>query len=118
MQFSERRVEGAVVVALSGDGIGAEPSTLKELITSLLARGERRIVLDVEHLRTMDSTGLAEIVASYKATVATGGMLKMAGAKGHIRRLLQVTKVDTFIHVYESEAEAIASFDVAGSRSS
>lgn len=118
MQFSERQVGGVVVVALSGDGIGSEPSALKELILSLLNRQHRRIVLEVEHLRTMDSTCLAEIVASYKATVASGGMLKISSANAHVRRLLHVTRVDTFIQLHDSEADAIASFDVAVNRSS
>jgi anti-anti-sigma factor len=118
MQLRQRQVEGAIVVDLSGDGTGSEPSILKELVTSLLNRGHRRIVLNGEDLRSIDSTCLAEIVASYKATVVAGGMLKMAPANAHIRRLLQVTRVDTFIHVYDSEADAIASFDVAESRKS
>jgi anti-sigma B factor antagonist len=113
MEFSERQVGGAIVVALSGDGIGSEPSTLKELILSLLDRGHRRIVLDVEHLRSMDSTCLAEIVASYKTIVAAGGMLKMVPDSAPTCRLLQITKVDTFIHLYASEADAVASFDAA-----
>jgi anti-sigma B factor antagonist len=117
MQISERHVEGACVVTLSGDGIGSEPSILKERIMSLLARGYPRIVLDVEPLRSMDSTCLAEIVATYKLAAGTGGVLKMSAVNPQIRRLLQVTKVDTFIQCYESEAAAIASFDVAGSRS-
>ena len=118
MQFSERQAEGAIVVALSGDGAGSEPSTLKQVITSLLTRGHRHIVLDVEHLRSIDSTCLAEIVTSYKAAVAAGGMLKMAAANAHILRLLHVTRVDTFIHVYTTAADAVASFNLAASRSS
>jgi anti-sigma B factor antagonist len=113
MELRQRQVDGAIVVALSGDGIGSEPSTLHQLVVSLLDRGHRRIVLDVAQLKYIDSTCLAEIVASYKATVARGGSLKMTPANAHIRRLLQVTKVDTFIHVYDSVADAIASFDVA-----
>ena len=117
MEFSERHVGGAIVVALSGDGIGSEPSTLKGLITSLLDRGHRRIVLDVEHLRSMDSTCLAEIVASYKAIVAAGGSLKMVPASAPACRLLQITKVDTFILLYASEEDAVASFGAAVSSS-
>lgn len=106
MQVRHREVEGTIVVDLSGDGIGSEPSILRELVVSLLDRGHRHIVLDVEHLQSMDSTCLAEIIASYKATLAAGGTLKMASANANIRRLLQVTKVDTFITIYGSPVEA------------
>ena len=98
------------MIDLSGDGIGSEPSILKELVTSLLDGGHRRIVLNVEHLRGMDSTCLAEIVASYKATVAAGGVLKIAAPTPPVRRVLDITKVNTFVITYDSEADAVASF--------
>lgn len=116
MQLRQRQVEDVSVVDLSGDGIGAEPSTLKQLITSLLDSGHRQIVLNLGDLNSMDSTGVAEIVASYKTIDANGGVFKIAGARGHLRRLLHVTRVDTFISLYDSEAEAVASFHVAESR--
>jgi anti-sigma B factor antagonist len=116
MRLHQRQSADVSVVDLSGDGIGAEPSTLKQLITSLLAAGHRHIVLNVGELLNMDSTGIAEIVATYKVTRDSGGELKIAGAKGHVRRLLGVTRVETFISLYESEAEAIASFNEAETR--
>lgn len=118
MQLRQRQVADVRVVDLSGDGIGAEPSTLKQLITSLLDGGHRQIVLNLGDLQSMDSTGVAEIVASYKAIGASGGVLKIAAAKGHLLRLLRVTRVDTFIRLYDSEEEAVASFNVAESPTS
>lgn len=114
MQLGQRQVKGARVIDLSGDGIGSEPSPLKALITSILANGDRHLVLNLEHLEKMDSTCLAEIVASYKVTVAAGGIMKIASANSHVRRVLLVTKVDTFVNSYESESDAVESFDVAG----
>ena len=117
MQLDQRQVKSATVVDLSGDGIGSEPSPLRALITSILASGRRQLVLNLEQLEKMDSTCLAEIVASYKATVAAGGIMKIASANTHVRRVLQVTRVDSFVHIYESESAAVESFDVAESRS-
>jgi anti-anti-sigma regulatory factor len=55
-------------------------------------------------------------VASYKATLAAGGVMTIAAANTHVRRVLQVTRVDSFITMFDSEAEAIASVEVAESR--
>ena len=117
MQLRERQVEGAMVIELSGDGIGSEPSVLNAMVTSLLDRGHRHLVLNADHLQSMDSTCLAEIVASYKATVAAGGILKVASPNAAVRRLLEITKVNTFVFIYDLEAEAVASFDVSESHS-
>jgi anti-anti-sigma factor len=116
MQLDQRQVKGTTVVDLSGDGVGSEPSPLRALIASILASGHRQLVLNLERLEKTDSTCIAEIVASYKATAAAGGTMKIAAANAHVRRVLQVTKVDTFVHMYDSEAEAVASFDETASR--
>jgi anti-sigma B factor antagonist len=116
MQLRQRQVEGASVIDLSGDGIGSEPSPLRALVTATLANGGRHLVLNLEHLEKMDSTCLAEIVASFRVTVAAGGTMKIASANAHVCRVLQVTKVDTFVNMYESESDAIKSFEVAESR--
>jgi anti-sigma B factor antagonist len=115
MQLRQRQVKGATVIDLSGDGIGSEPSPLRALVTSTLANGGRNLVLNLENLEKMDSTCLAEIVASFRVTVAAGGTMKIASANAHVCRVLQVTKVDTFVNMYESEADAVKTFEVAES---
>lgn len=116
MELRERQAGNITVIDLTGDGIGSEPSALKPLVQSILDRGDRRIVLNVEQLQNMDSTGVGEIFVSYKAVASSGGELKLASPNAQLRRLLQVTKVDTFIRLYDSEASAIASFQTVGSR--
>lgn len=113
MQLRHRPVEGAIVVDLSGDGIGSEPSLLRHLVSSLLQQGHRCFVLNLEQLQKMDSTCLAEIAASYRVTIAAGGFMTIACANTQIRRVLRLTRVDTCVNTYESEAEAVASFNAA-----
>jgi anti-sigma B factor antagonist len=116
MQLRHRDVEGAIVVDLSGDGIGSEPSLLRQLIVSLLDQGHRSFVLNLEHLQKMDSTCLAEIAASYRVTIAAGGDMTIACANPQIRRVLRLTKVDTCVNTYESEVDAVSSFDPTQNR--
>ncbi len=118
MELFERQAGNVTVIELAGDGIGSEPSALKPLVQSVLNRGDRRIVLNVAQLQNMDSTCVGEIFASYKVVASTGGDLKLAHCDAHVRRLLHVTKVDTFIRVFDSEADAIASFETVGPRTS
>ena len=116
MELRERQAGNVTVIDFSGDGVGSEPSALKPLVQSVLNRGVRRIVFNVAQLQNMDSTCVGEIFASYKAVVSSGGDLKLAHPDGHVRRLLRVTKVDTFVRLYDSEEDAIASFDAVGTR--
>ncbi len=116
MQLSERRVGDIAVIDVSGDLIVADnPGALKDWVKAALQRGDRRILLNVARLRRMDSTCLGEVIASYTSTTMHGGSLKLVQPDAHLRRLLQLTRLDTIIDAYDTEAEAIASFAVSGS---
>jgi anti-anti-sigma factor len=115
MHLSERHVGGVTVIDVATGVAGNDAAMLREGVKSALEHGDRRILLNLAQFRDMDSTCLGEVFASYKATAAVGGVLKLAQPDPHVRRVLQMTKVDTFIEVHESEANAIASFDVSGS---
>jgi anti-anti-sigma factor len=116
MQLSERQVSGVTVIDVEGDLIVTDnPCALKDLVKTILRRGERRIVLNVAHLRRMDSTCLGEIVASYTTTALHGGVLKLAQPDPHLSHLLGLTRLNTIIEVLDTEGEAVASFGVAGS---
>jgi anti-sigma B factor antagonist len=111
MQLSERRVDGVSIIDVAGNlTVPDNPGALRERVMSLLHRGERRILLNVEKLQHMDSTCLGEIVASYTATVSSGGILKLEHTGPQLRRLLESTRLETIFESYDSEDEAIASF--------
>jgi anti-sigma B factor antagonist len=115
MQLSERQVSGVTVIDVEGDLIVTDnPCAVKESVKAILQRGERRIVLNVARIRRMDSTCLGELIASYTTTAVHGGVLKLAEPDPHLRRLLELTRLNTIIEVLDTEAEAIASFDAAG----
>jgi anti-sigma B factor antagonist len=112
MELSERHVNGVSIIDVSGDLIvpAENPRELREKVLSLLQRGERRIVLNVANLQHMDSSFVGEIVATYKATISTGGVLRLAQVGPHLRNVLRTTTLDKIFTPYDTEAEALASF--------
>jgi anti-sigma B factor antagonist len=116
MELSERQVSGVTVIDVAGDLIVTDnPCAVKEFVKAILQRGDRRIVLNVGAIRRVDSTCLGEIIASYTTTTVHGGVLKLAQPDRHLLRLLELTRLNTIIDVFHSEAEAVASFGGAGS---
>ncbi len=111
MQLTERKVAGVTVIDVEGDlTVTDNPGALKDFVKAVLQRGERRIVLNLGGIRRMDSTCLGDIVASYSTTAINGGVLKLAQPDRHLMQLLKITKLDTAINVFTTEAEAITSF--------
>ena len=59
----------------------------------------------------IDSSGIGELVSSYTAIgKEDGGQLKLLNLTQKLQDLLTITKLLTVFDVYESEAEALASF--------
>ncbi len=113
MQLSERQVNGISIIDVSGDlRVPAEnPRALRERVIAVLHRGERRILLNFANLQFMDSSCLGEIVQSYKTTASNGGILKLAHIGPHLRNVLHTTTLVKILESYDTEDQAIASFD-------
>ena len=59
--------------------------------------GVPRIVIDMTELVFMDSTGLADIVAIQRAEQKRGGGLSVRGAQPQVRRVFEITGLNTLL---------------------
>jgi len=111
LKMTERVVDGVVVVSLEGRIVlGEESNALREKVKSLLAAGHKKIVLNMNDVTYIDSSGLGTLVAAHSSARAQGASLKLCNLGAKFQEILQVTKLVTVFEVYPSEAAAIASF--------
>ncbi len=59
----------------------------------------------------MDSSGMAELVAAHTTVTNLGGNLKLFNLGRRVRSVLGTTQIITVFDVFDSEEEAVASFD-------
>jgi anti-sigma B factor antagonist len=111
LKITDRVVDGVAVVALEGRIVlGEESNALREKVKSLLAAGQKKVVLNMANVTYIDSSGLGTMVASHTSARAQGASLKICNLGSKFQEILQVTKLVTVFDVYPSEAAAIASF--------
>ncbi len=111
MKVQERRVGDVVVIELSGQlTVGDGLIRLKDKINSVLLEGFRNIVLDLGDVRYIDSGGLGELVASLTSVTRENGSLKLVSVGRRSKDLLATTKLLTVFDTYDTEGEAINSF--------
>ena len=111
LKITDRAVDGVAVVALEGRIVlGEESNALREKVKSLLAAGQKKIVLNMTNVTYIDSSGLGTMVASHTSARAQGASLKICNLGSKFQEILQVTKLVTVFDVFPSEAAAIASF--------
>ena len=109
LSVKARKVEGAVVVDLSGRlTIGEPVLLLRETLRTHMNDGVRHLVLNLGDVSYIDSSGLGELVSIYTTVRNKQGDVKLLNLTAKAKDLLQMTKLLTVFDCYDDEAAAIA----------
>jgi anti-sigma B factor antagonist len=115
----ERKSEGkqAVVLALSGSLQGGPDAELfLAEIARLLAEGRRNVLLDLQNLTRVTSTGLGILIAGLAPLRRAGGTMKIVHLTDHLESLFVMTKLSLVFEVFDDEVVALKSFRDAESQ--
>ena len=111
LRMTKNEVDGTSIVALDGRIVlGEESQALRVELKSLTAEGKKRIVLNMDNVKYIDSAGLGILVAAHVSAKLQGASLKLSNLSSKFREVLQITKLFTVFDVYNTEAAAVASF--------
>ncbi len=111
MKASTRQVDGITIVDLSGRiTLGEGSVVLRDAIKDLLAKGQKKILLNLGDVSYIDSSGIGELVSAFTSVRNQGGELKLLHLTKKVHDLLQITKLYTVFDVKDDEAGAIAAF--------
>ena len=111
MKVDVRQAEDVIIVDLEGRlvmGVGDE--LLRDVMNELVAEGWKKVVLNLRDVTIMDSSGIGEVVSSWKLAQRFGGTVKLLRPGQSVRRTLQLTQLLPLLEVFDSEADAVASF--------
>ena len=84
---------------------------LREAIVAAIEAGHTRLVVDVEKVEFLDSTGLGVLVGALKKVRADGGTLDIVCTQERILKIFDITGLDKVFGLHESVAHAIATHD-------
>ena len=111
MKISTRQVDGVTIVDCSGRiTLGEGSVTLRETVTQLLGKGEKKILLNLGDVNYIDSSGIGELVSAFTTVRKQGGDLKLLNLTKKVHDLLLITKLYTVFDVKDDEASAVKSF--------
>ena len=111
IHVSTRQVDEVTIVDLSGElKLGEGSSAVRNTVKDLLGKGEKKILLNLGNISSIDSSGIGELVSAFASVHNQGGELKLLHLTQKIHDVLQVMKLYTVFQVMDDEAGAIASF--------
>jgi len=79
-------------------------------VTSLIAAGERKLLLDLSTVTYVDSATIGCLMDLYRQATAAGGTLKLAGVQKRVETMLTMTGAQNFLEIHVDEPSAIKSF--------
>lgn len=111
MQTKSRQVGDVAIIDISGRiTLGEGNVMLREIVRDLTDKGTNRIVLNLNDVNYIDSSGLGELVKTHTTVRNKGGELKLAGLNMRVQDLLEVTRLVAVFDIQKNEASAIQSF--------
>jgi anti-anti-sigma factor len=101
---------GVTVVAPTGRLDVAGAPALKDAIAEAARSGPTRVVIDMEGVSFVDSTGLGSVIAALKQLRSTQGELRLAAPNQQVRVVLELTTLDRVFPYYATVEEALTGF--------
>ena len=102
--------EDVSIVYLDGKLIASDATALYDTVQKLTARGVSKILINMDQLNLMDSSGLGELGRSAKLAASKGAALKLANIGREVRRTLETTGHLGLFEIFDNETTALASF--------
>ena len=113
MQVNLRHKGSITILDIEGNLVGPNTIALKNIIDDQIkAAGGDPVfmILNLERVQIMDSSGLGVIVAAFASIRRNSGRVVLLNIGGNIRSLIVMAKLVTIFDRYDTETEAIESF--------
>lgn len=116
MNFSAiiRQVGQVSVVEVSGKLTSFESGALRNSIARLLKEGHKQILLNLNGLVYLDSSGIGDLVHTYMSVIKSGGEMKVVGLTEKVEEILKITQLYQVFPDFKDEHTALQSFPPDG----
>jgi anti-anti-sigma factor len=111
MEIAVHETNGVHLLEVHGRLTIGEPSEqLNEALQSVVQSGGRKVVVNLNGVPQIDSSGISSLVRSSIQLAREGGALHLVCGQGRVRDALTVTRLVEAIPTFESDSAAITSF--------
>ena len=99
---------GCTVVDLNGEIDVYTSPKVKEAITELIDQGNYALVINLENVRYIDSTGLGVLIGGLKRVREHSGTVNLVCTNPQIKKIFDITGLVKIFGIYDSEKSACA----------
>ncbi|MBN1871052.1 MAG: STAS domain-containing protein [Candidatus Omnitrophica bacterium] len=110
MQIKVEDKSGIKVCYAEGDiDINSSPQ-VKKAFDKIIQTKSGKVLINLEKVGYIDSSGLATLVEILKNVKGFGGKLKLCNLSSKVRSLFEITKLEKLFDIKDTETDAIGTF--------
>jgi anti-sigma B factor antagonist len=102
---------GFTVIEVAGEIDVYTAPRLRERLVSLVESGSYQLIVDMENVEFLDSTGLGVLVGGLKRVRAHEGWIDLVCTQTRILRIFRITGLNRVFSIYDTVPEALAAHD-------
>ena len=108
MEFEKDKQEMQTVIRLKERNLNAVVSPdLKSEFVVLSSEGVKSIILDMEEVAFVDSSGLSAILIGNRMCKSAGGVFVITNVQENVAKLIKISQLNTILNIIPSVEEAI-----------
>ena len=108
LTLTTREVDNKTIVSVGGEIDVYTAPKLRDRITELVADGRYHIVIDMEAVEFLDSTGLGVLVGGLKKVRAHDGSLELVCTQDRLLKIFRITGLAKVFVIHDSADAALA----------
>ena len=105
MEFRTSRIKNYTVLAIHGEIDYFNIDEFKKEVLALPEGNDLHVIIDLENITFIDSSGIGTLVICHRAMKKKGGSLSLYKVPPDIMVLIKMSTIDQFISIYQSENE-------------
>ena len=106
--LATREVDGTTIVSVGGEVDVYTAPKLRDKISELVGEGRYHLVVDMEAVEFLDSTGLGVLVGALKRVRTHDGELALVCTEPRILKVFDITGLTKVFRMHRSVDEAVA----------
>ena len=110
MEIRKETVQDVDVLALEGRLDASSAKQLKTEVQELTGVGRVNMVVDLEALDFLDSSGLGSLVAALRSVNKLNGDIKLASLQEPVRVIIELTRLHRVFEIFGNATDAVESF--------
>lgn len=109
MNLNVEKKDAISVVTVIDERIDAHNSDeFKQSLLRMIDNGETRVVIQLSHVRFIDSSGLGALLSANKHVLVKSGKLVLVGIQKQVLAMFELTRLNRVFEIYGDLDEALA----------